>query len=188
MTWILKEDRTFCYEEAKKRGEVDEDIIYLLDLINSFDSYVTLSSCSGRIAVLEIPEIGNKKSTKFLGKWHRAVELGEVKDAAIKCRELAWFIQYPPILHIACKTLEDAYKLAKIANDAGFRRCGLISFKNFVLEVCSWERIELPIAENGKMILDDLYLSKVIKIANFKLEKGKSRLKKFYELLCCLKT
>ena len=69
------------YIEAKEKNEVDEDIVPLLDLINSFEDFVTLSSCSGRIAVIDMPEFGDKVEATFLGKWHRCVSYEEVFEA-----------------------------------------------------------------------------------------------------------
>ncbi len=38
--------------KALKEGKVDEDIIPLLEKINSLENYFTTSSCSGRISVM----------------------------------------------------------------------------------------------------------------------------------------
>ena len=183
MTWNLKIKKLEGYKKAKEKGEVDEDIIPLLDFINSLDFFVTLSSCSGRIAVVDLPNFGNKIECKFLGKWHKPVKLKDVLDSATKCKNLAWLIQYPPIIHIACKDLESAKKLIAIANNSGFKRSGIISLKNLVVEVSSLERIELPIAKNGKLLVDEDYLSLVIDLANEKLRRGKEKLKRFELML-----
>lgn len=180
MMWKLKDERLKDYEDDKNRGRVDEDIIDLLDLINSFPNYVTLSSCSGRIAVIDLDNFGDKTSARFLGKWHRNVSLDEVVNAAKRSEKVAWFIQYPPIIHVACKNLEDAKILLDVANNSGFRRSGIISLKNLIVEVASLERIELPIASKGDFLVDENYLAFVIDFANKKLEKGKEKLKKFH--------
>ncbi len=169
--------------EALKRGEVDGDIVDLLNLINSLEDYVTLSSCSGRIAVLDLPEVGNKKSSTFLGKWHREVESEEVIRAALESRTYAWLIQYPPILHVACRTLHHAEELIKIANNAGFRRSGVISLRNRVVEISSLERVELPLAVSGRLIVPEKYITTVVELANIKLRRGKEKLERLKEAL-----
>ncbi|MCS7121036.1 MAG: hypothetical protein NZ895_00305 [Archaeoglobaceae archaeon] len=181
--WKLKEEKLKIYEEAKKRKEVDEDLLELLDLINSFPNYVTLSSCSGRVAVLDLENFGEKFSAKFLGKWHSFVSFEEVLNSAKRSERVAWLIQYPPIIHVACKTLKDAKNLLEIANNSGFRRSGIISLKNFVVEIASFERIELPIAFKGKILVDENYLNFIIDLANRKLERGKEKLKRLYSKL-----
>ena len=171
------------FVKALEKGEIDEDIVELLNLINSLEGYVTLSSCSGRIAVIDLPETGDKKSSIFLGKWHREVNGEEVIRAALESKSFAWLIQYPPILHVACRTLHHAEELVKIANNAGFRRSGVISLKNCVVEISSLERVELPLAVSGKLIAPEDYVNIAVKFANAKLRRGKDKLERLKEEL-----
>ncbi len=171
------------YEEAKRRGEVDGDIIPILDLINSSERFVTLSSCSGRIAVMDMPEFGNKVESVFLGKWHRPVKVDEVMEAVERGRMVTWLIMFPPIIHVACKDLKSAEMMMRIANEAGLRRSGVISLKRFVVEVNSLERLETPLAVNGRMIVDEDALEVMVDFANRKLMRGKDKLRRFYALL-----
>ena len=179
----FKKEKLEGYLKAKAEGNVDADIVDLLDLINEFDCFVTLSSCSGRIAVLDLKKPGDKVNSVFLGKWHEGVGASEVKKAAMKSRNIAWLIQYPPIIHVACRDIEAAKNLMKIANQAGFRRSGIISLNNFVVEVVSLERLELPVAERNRMLIDDEYLEYVVKWANEKLFKGKEKLRRLQGVL-----
>lgn len=171
------------YEIAKSEKDVDEDIIPLLDLINSKDDFVTLSSCSGRIAVIDIPEFGDKINSEFLGKWHDEVYVDDIIKAAKKGKKTTWLITYPPIIHVACSNLASAERLMNMANNAGFRRSGLISLKKFVVEISSLERLELPIAISGEMILDDKVIKIMVNFANKKLLRGKEKLDKLKELI-----
>uniref|UniRef100_A0A7C3MAE2 tRNA(Phe) 7-((3-amino-3-carboxypropyl)-4-demethylwyosine(37)-N(4))-methyltransferase n=1 Tax=Archaeoglobus fulgidus TaxID=2234 RepID=A0A7C3MAE2_ARCFL len=179
----FKKERLESYLEAKAEGKVDDDIVDLLDLINSFDCFVTLSSCSGRIAVINLRKPGDKANAEFLGKWHKGVDAESIIKAAIKSRNTAWLVQYPPIIHVACRDLEVARILMNIANQAGFRRSGIISLKNNVVEVASLERLELPIAEGGRMLIDSEYLEYVVRCANEKLLKGKEKLRRLHSAL-----
>ena len=54
-------------EKAHDAGEVDKGILPILNIINKSENYYTSSSCFGRIVVLEIPDIGDKKNAEFLG-------------------------------------------------------------------------------------------------------------------------
>ena len=171
------------YLEAKARGEVDEDIVPLLDLINSFDEFVTLSSCSGRIAVMDMPEFGDKVEAEFLGKWHRCVEYDDVLDAVKNGKKTTWLIMFPPIIHVACRDLESAERLMIVANNAGLRRCGIISLKNKIVEINTLERLEVPVAINGEIIVDEKALRVMVGIANKKLEKSKKKLESLYKIL-----
>ncbi len=47
--------------EASIEGKVDEGIVSILDQINKIQGFYTSSSCAGRIVLLEIPQIGDKR-------------------------------------------------------------------------------------------------------------------------------
>ena len=166
-------------ERAKRSGEVDEDIIQLLDLINSFDCYVTTSSCSGRIVLIETPKLGDKLMARFLGKWHRTVSSDEILGSLKNFESNVWLISDPPILHIACRDLVCARELMRIANDSGFRRCCLISLSRPTVEVMSFERLEAPLAVNGKIVVSEEYVKILTEFANEKLLRGKEKLERF---------
>ncbi len=179
MNWVeFKRKKLEILERAKEKGEVDEDIIPLLDTINSFDCFVTTSSCSGRIVVLDVPKIGDKLNAKFLGKWHRTVDWKEVAKALEKSTSTTWLISDPPIIHVACRDLECARILMRIANESGFRRCGIISLNRFVVEITSFEKLEAPLAVNGKIVVDENYIKLLTDFANEKLLRGKEKLER----------
>ena len=91
-------------EHAKKKGLVDKDIISIIDLINSYDDYYTSSSCYGRIVLLEIPKIGDKKNAKWLGKWHRKIKTEEILNAFKKAdKGLIWILAQSAIIHVFAK-------------------------------------------------------------------------------------
>ncbi len=69
----------------------------------------------------------------------------------------------PCILHVVCKTLEDAQKLLNKAKLSGWKKSGIISFgKNIVLELNSTEKLEFPIIQNKKILVDDEFLKIVV--------------------------
>lgn len=182
--WLdFKRRKLEGYIKAKERGEVDEDVIPLLDLINSFDCYVTLSSCSGRIAVMDMPEFGDKVESVFLGKWHRCVSFEEVFEAVGLGKQTTWLIMFPPIIHVACRDLESAERLMKIANDSGLRRSGLISLRHNVVEINTLERLEAPVAVKGRLVVGIEGLRVMVDFANKKLERSKDKLRRFYDSL-----
>jgi len=172
-------------EVAKKQGLVDTGIIPILDLINSFDDYYTSSSCYGRIVLLEIPEIGDKKTAKWLGKWHRKIETDEIINAFKKANKgLIWILAQSPIIHVLAKNLESADKLVKIAIGCGFKNSAFKSAdKNIVVEVTSTERLDSPVGKDGKLFCNDEYLSLLVDIANDVIDKSSAKLKKFEKKL-----
>jgi len=83
------------------------------------------------------------------------------------------FKQEPCILHVACKNLKDAEKLLGKARAVGWKRSGIISLgKNIILELISTEKLEFPIINNGKILVDDEFLKVVIKKSNENLKKS----------------
>ena len=172
-------------ENAKKEGLVDAGIIPILDLINSYDEYYTSSSCYGRIVLLEIPEIGDKKNAKWLGKWHRKIKTEEILNAFKKAdRGLIWILAQSPIIHVFSKNLESADKLVKTAIGCGFKNSGFKSSeKNIVVEVTSTERLDSPVGKNGGLFCDDRYLSLLLDIANEIIDKSSVKLEKFKKKL-----
>ncbi|MCX8172821.1 MAG: hypothetical protein N3D09_04330 [Archaeoglobaceae archaeon] len=183
---IYRKEKIELYEKFKRESMVDPDIVSLLDKINEKENFVSLSSCSGRIAVIDLENFGDKRNSEFLGKWHSFVDFEEVLKCVEKCRRQGWLIQYPPIIHVACKDLQAARKLMIIANNSGFRRSGLISLQNLVVEISSLERVELPVSLNGNRIVNDEYLKIAVEFANKKLENGKKKLKKLEQLISFL--
>lgn len=176
-----KEKAFRSLERACTENKVDTEILPILTLINKFDGCYTSSSCSGRIVLLEIPHIGDKKRARFLGKWHRKIELKEVETALGKAKNgYVWFIAQSPILHIVTNDSTVADTLLKIAIGCGFKNSGLKSLgKKIVIEICSTERLDAPIGLNGFLYYKDNYLQILVDISNEIFEKSKDKLDRF---------
>jgi len=167
--------------KAKKDFLVDKKIIPILDIINNSDNYFTTSSCFGRIVVLQIPNIGNKKEAEFLGKWHREINLEDIKNSLEKFNDgQLWLLAQSPIIHIIAKTIEDAEKILKLAFSCGFKNSGIRSIgKRIVVEICSTERLDAPIGYKGNIFCNDDYLDFLVKISNQIINKSTNKLNIF---------
>jgi tRNA wybutosine-synthesizing protein 3 len=167
-------------EKDKYENKVDEGIISTLDIINKSKNYYTSSSCFGRIVLLEIPVIGDKKNAKFLGKWHRNIISDEILFAAQKAKKgQLWLLAQSPIIHITSKNKNAADKILKIAIACGFKNSGLKSIdRNIVIEVCSTERLDAPVGKDGKLYCNMEYLNLLVEIANDVIEKSSFKLHK----------
>jgi len=163
-------------------GSWDEKIISLCEKINESENYYTTSSCSGRVVLMKDEE--KKGEGLFLKVWHDKVNLEEMKDKLDKLKEdfSVKFKLEPPIIHIACRDLESASKLLEEAKHIGFKRSGINTIsKNIVLELCSTEKLEFPIFQNSKILVDNGFLEIVIDKSNFLLEKGWEKIDKLRE-------
>ncbi len=168
-------------KNAVNEGEVDEEILSLINYVNSLEDYYTTSSCAGRITVLH--DLGTKKECSWLGKWHREVSFNEVKDSLNKIpgKGFIWFRYESPILHIASKKLDDAKKLLNIAREAGYKRVGLQGLREerYLVEICDTDRVDCPIAEKGELLVDSKYLEYLTVFCNSKYRNGRKKLRKF---------
>jgi tRNA wybutosine-synthesizing protein 3 len=166
-------------------GKWDEHIISLCKKINTKENYYTTSSCSGRI-ILMIDQ-DKKGKDLFLFVSHDKITFNQLKkeiDSALKKNKKVKFKSEPCILHIACKTLEDAEVLYEKGKDAGFKRLGIIGTSHgFTFELNSTEKIEFPIIKNKKLLVDEEFLKIIVEDANNKLEKSWEKIKKLEKII-----
>ncbi len=155
-------------------GKWDEKIKKLCDKINSLENYYTTSSCSGRIILMIDAE--KKAEDLFVFVSHEKVDFDELKnelDKPVKENQKIKFKLEPCIIHIACKTLEDAEKLLEKGKNSGWKKSGIIGTRNGItLELNSTEKLEFPIIQNKKILASDDFLKIVVDEANKKLEKS----------------
>jgi len=183
-TGIFEAEKRRALERLHNEG-ADDDIAELIELLNGFDDYFTTSSCSGRVILICIPEIGAKEEAEFIAKWHREVSKDEVLKAMGMWkdpdREL-WLMSQSPILHVSCVSMEKAKQLLNLAIESGFKYSGIkaITMKRVMVEIMSTERMDVPVGRDGVIFCSEPYLDFIISKANFMLERGKEKLRRFY--------
>ena len=172
-------------KKAHSENKVDPGIFSMLDIINESENYYTSSSCFGRIVLLEVPSIGDKKEAKFLGKWHRTINVDELLSAAKNAETgQLWSLAQSPIIHIVAKTYDAADKLLKNAISSGFKNSGLKSLcTKIVVEVCSTERLDAPVGKDGVLFCNQEHLELLVNISNEIMKKSTLKLQKFEEKL-----
>jgi tRNA wybutosine-synthesizing protein 3 len=155
-------------------GEWDEKISGLCDKINAQKRYYTTSSCSGRVILMI--DAGRKAEDLFIFVSHNKVSFDELKrelNLALKKNKDIKFKLEPCILHIACKTLEDAERIYSKAKLAGWKKSGIIGMRNgFSVELGGTDRLEFPVIRKNKILVSDEFLKIVIDECNKKLEKN----------------
>jgi len=174
-------------------GEVDEAIIPVVEAINANPSYFTTSSCAGRIVLLRLPGLGDKEEAEFLAKWHRTVDMEDVKEAFLSIKEegLTFLLAQSPIIHIRCKDVKSAVELRNLAVESGFKYSTLKSLTlnsrdepiKIVVEILSSENIHVPIARGSMIFPDDDYIGFIIENANSALKRARDKLDRFRENL-----
>lgn len=164
---------------AIENEETDEKILPLLRKINSRREYYTTSSCAGRIALIELKKFGAKDNSNFIGRWHGTAAWGEFAKSLEEIgKTQTWLKVEPPILHVKCENMGAAKELLDTAYTSGFKYSAIKSLRSGALvEIGSSERMELPVAVDGKRIASADYLRAAMKIANEKLKKSQAKLK-----------
>jgi tRNA wybutosine-synthesizing protein 3 len=176
-----KENALKSLEDAYSKQKVDEGISHILESINRIEGFYTSSSCSGRIVLLEIPQIGDKRGATFLGVWHRTIEAKELTAAATKATVgLLWLLAQAPILHVGAQTLELADRMVKTAISSGFKNSAVKSTgKRIIIEICSTERLDAPIGRDGSLFCTEEYLSLLVEISNEVIKRSQEKIGRF---------
>ncbi|MCK5043402.1 hypothetical protein KAR52_00145 [Candidatus Pacearchaeota archaeon] len=164
----------------------DKKISDLCMKINSLDNYYTTSSCSGRIVLMVNQD--KKESDLFFNVYHDLISFNQIKkDLEViskKNKKSVKFKLEPCALHVACRTLEDAQNFYNNVKLAGWKKFGLISFKHrFIVELNSTERLEFPIINSGKILVDDEFLKIIVDESNKKLKKSWMKIEKLSKLI-----
>ncbi len=192
MSWN-KEERMESLSGRVCDGEVDEEILPLIEIINSKPDYFTTSSCAGRIVVLQMAKIGDKENAEFLGKWHSEVQVSEIREAFSKIQDdtRVFLLTQSPIVHVRCRSLESAISLRNTALESGLKYSTIKSItlnarsepEKIVVELLCSENIHIPIALGKDIFPDDKYLSFMVENANSTLKRGQNKLKRFKEVI-----
>jgi tRNA wybutosine-synthesizing protein 3 len=161
-------------EDNSSIGEIDKPILGLCNKINNSNDYYTLSSCSGRIILIkEVPE---KEAGLFLFRSHKKVSFSEIKKelekAAKTTKDWVYLKQEACVLALSCRNIEKEQEILDKAKNAGWKRSGITTTsKKFIVELFSTERMDVPIMNDGNVLVDDEYLKLIVKEANSKLER-----------------
>lgn len=184
--FLQRKKSVFSKIDKSSKQKWDKEIIHLCEKINSLENYYTTSSCSGRV-VLMIDE-DKKRGDLFIKIYHELISFKQLKkdlsNIIKKNKKKVKFKMEPCILHVACKSLEDAQKLYDKAKLAGWKKSGIIaSKKRFMLELNSTEKLEFPIISDCKILVDDCFLKIIVRETNKKLKKSWRKIGKLRELL-----
>lgn len=183
MVFVLDKKNCLSKADKSKKGCVDAPIKKLCDVINLLPQYYTTSSCSGRTVLLAPSRTGKKNDSAWLLCSHHPVTVDSLKRALQSAKKDetkkndVWFRFEPPILHLCAQTIDDASLFLKTVYNLGFKRSGIITVgKKNIIEMMATERIDCPVMQNGKQIVDDAYLSVLVSESNTKLKIGHQKI------------
>ena len=185
MDWI-KAQRMEALSTFIKEGSVDRDILPLLDLINGRENSFTTSSCAGRIALIELPELGDKRQANFLGKWHREIDSEDFRIALKKYQGelLLYLLVQPPILHVYCRTGQEAKEIITLGRESGFKDSSFRGLElPYLVALVTTEHLNVPIAASGIIFPDDNYINFLVGRANAAFQRARGKLKRLEDAL-----
>lgn len=173
-------------EKAISENKVDNEILELLKIINSSRQFYTTSSCSGRIILIELEEIGDKVGAKILGKWHIEVKIEGVLKALSMNNGIGtvYLMVQSPIFHVVCSDINRAEELFKLAVNTSFKYSSIKSIEKkgkVIVEILSSEQINIPVALNGKIFPSNEYLEYLVGESNATLKRAKKKLVRLKE-------
>ena len=177
---------------ALREGKVDRDIIDLLLLMNSIRGIHTTSSCSGRIGIMETPEIGAKPKAKWLLKKHETITYEEALDALKNARSgLIIFKVQSPIFHVVCENMEIARRVHYYGMESGFKYTNYRAISpsgRILVEINGTENVSAPLGVNGTLLVTEDYMKFLVDVGNDVLMRGKRRLQRLSEAFEKLKS
>ena len=175
--------------EALRQGDVDEDIIPHLDILNSFPFCYTTSSCAGRIALIDTPLVGPKYESRKAYRWHRTVRFEEVLSAieTYSPRHTLWLKFDSFIISFSVSSLAWASFFVKLARYMNLKDSGIRSINpkaGFVnMDFMSTEKMAIPVKARTGNLICRKDLMHMISIANFLMEKNRIKLSMLFEVL-----
>ncbi len=164
---FLNNKKTFLAKlDKSKKGEVDEKIIPLLNIINSKEDYYTTSSCSGRVYLWR----GNEKKNEM--EWLKVShELIEEDFFELKNYDgLIWLRLEDMILHVCCRDLDGANKLLESCRRIYKKSCILSASNKIIVEIRGSEFVEMPLFRDGQLLFSG-EIEWLVGLVNYRLKR-----------------
>lgn len=179
------------------KGSVDVAIRELCGWVNSHPSFVTLSSCSGRIAVFDLKDShqGNgergdddddaddERGGKGRGEWilvsHEPIDRNTLPPLLSKDLTGKLIFKHEPLLlHVAAASLDRGRQLLSLALQLGFRESGIVVTPLRVTVAIRSHSLALtvPLAYSGPLRPTDEYLVALVEEANQKMKSNMEKL------------
>jgi len=185
--WVRrKEEFRSRMMEDVEIGYLDRDIIDVLLKFFEREESFTISSCSGRIAVVDSPFPWVREPSSVIFKKHAPVSVEEVSSII---RQPAvwrlWGVVTGPIIHVSTLTLKEALRILEIGREAGMKHSGILSFgrKGIVVELKTGVMVTTLLKVGDEVIPSQESLVKVVETLNEALMEGKERLNRLRKVL-----
>lgn len=172
-------------KDRSKKGDVDREIVPLLDAINAHPDLYSTSSCAGRIDLFVEPVSGKKHEGEWLFVSHQEVKEKELLAAlqsqlpvlSTRVSATLWFRMEGAILHVCCRDLNAADRFLKACKASGWKHSGVTGTSpRIMVEAVTSERMDVPIAKDGALFVPETFVSFLVKEANRKLARTREKM------------
>ena len=160
-------------------GYLDEDIKDVLLRFFQNEHAFTISSCSGRITLIDGPQPWDRKNSTIVFKKHEPISPEEIRDMLTqKVLHKLWLVVTGPIIHVCTDSLREALRLLRIAREAGMKHSGILSMskRGIIVELRTGVRLAILLKVSDYVVVDDNKLHIIAKAVNEALLEGKERL------------
>ncbi|KAK3739246.1 hypothetical protein RRG08_008107 [Elysia crispata] len=168
--------------DLSRKGSIDALLQESVHFINSLPNYFTTSSCSGRIILFE--NTGSKvqkKGCRWLHVTHNSVLKKDLEAALTDISDEAVLKFEPMVMHVQCRSLEDARQMHQLAVASGFRNSGITvgSKGKIITAIRSTHSLEVPLSSQGQVLVSPQHLDYLVDSANRKMEENTLRIDRF---------
>ena len=186
MSFPDKEETLKKLSDLIREGKVDQGVLNILDLVNSHPDLYTTSSCEGRVQLIQMEKIGDKRDSNVLGKWHQGTDIQGLTEALKTWNGdgYLYLLTQSPIFHVRCRDLGSAVKLQQIGFDSGFKYSTVRSVRLYkgepntiTVELLTSYRLDIPLAHEGLLYPTREYLDFLLERCNSVLGMCKEKLR-----------
>lgn len=179
LDYFSNDKKTFLTKlDKSKKGDMDQRIIPLINLINEKENFYTTSSCSGRMYLWQGTD--KKNETEWLKVSHDLIDQSFLTNP--ETNNLVWLRFEPFIMHICCRNIDIANNFLEQARTIYKKSCLLSISNKIIVEIRGSEFIEMPLYENSTLLLNK-DLSWLQQLLNEKMHKMWQTTDKFEELI-----
>ncbi|XP_061746308.1 tRNA wybutosine-synthesizing protein 3 homolog isoform X3 [Nerophis ophidion] len=124
-----------------------------------------------------------KKNLVWLLVAHTTCTSDEVMSALTRSCGNAVLKFEPFVMHVQCRSLEDAQLLLSAALQSGFKNSGLTASKTgkIITAVRCTHGLEVPLSDRGRLLVSQEYIHFLTQTANQKMEDNLKRIERFYQ-------
>ncbi|MEM4654751.1 MAG: hypothetical protein QXL34_04615 [Thermosphaera sp.] len=165
-------------------GYLDKDLLPLLLLLNLDSKIYSMSSCSGRITLIEGEFPWSRGDTEILFKKHTLITPDEVLRVYHgKVLRRLWFIVTGPIIHLSTLEPSLGLKILKTARELGYKHSGILHVsktKGVIIELATGIWVSQLLKTKDEVVVNNEKLILLVEEFNKILMEGKKRLNELY--------